>query len=277
LAESSNATYYETLQVCPSAEPEVIDAAYRALAKKYHPDRSSAPDAEAHMARINAAFQVVRGRGGRLTAADKVAMPASVPRLSQERVDPTAPLEEVLFLVTHMVTTARQRLIDEITSDGVSHEVATTLVATALRSLVSTAPESSRRQSRATSAGLNPTASYDDAVQLVTQKAQTLRDQLADQLVKDGLNRGAALDLSDEAFDRVRRSTRNTPAAESRLTPDRVDLTGPLDNGVRVVGAKLRAARQLVVDELARDGIPVRTAEQLLEAASQAPASRQRR
>lgn len=30
--------YYEVLQVNPSAEPEVIRAAYRILARKYHPD-----------------------------------------------------------------------------------------------------------------------------------------------------------------------------------------------------------------------------------------------
>ena len=31
--------HYETLQVSRTAEPEVIDKAYRALSLKYHPDR----------------------------------------------------------------------------------------------------------------------------------------------------------------------------------------------------------------------------------------------
>ena len=31
-------TYYEVLQVMPTASPEVIQMAYKALAKKYHPD-----------------------------------------------------------------------------------------------------------------------------------------------------------------------------------------------------------------------------------------------
>ena len=279
MAESSSAAYYDTLQIQPTAEPEVVDAAYRALAKKYHPDRSSAPDAEARMARINAAFQAVRGRGGRLTTPDsKLEAPViRASRLSPERVDPTAPLEEVLSQVTHIVTVARQQIIDEITGDGVSHDLAANLVAAALKSLVSAVSDSSRQRSRASGTGLDPAASYDEAIQFVTQKAQAIRDQLADQLAKDGLNRSAALELTDAAFERVRRGARSTSAQESRLTPDHVDLTGPLDSGVRVVGAKLRVARQMVLDELTRDGIPLRTAEQLVDAAGQAPAGRQRR
>jgi hypothetical protein len=42
-------TYYQTLQVDPAADPEVIDAAFRRLALKYHPDRSTVPDAADRM------------------------------------------------------------------------------------------------------------------------------------------------------------------------------------------------------------------------------------
>jgi len=56
VGDSSDLAHYETLQVSPTAEPEVIAAAYRALAKKYHPDRSDAADAMGHMARLNAAY-----------------------------------------------------------------------------------------------------------------------------------------------------------------------------------------------------------------------------
>ena len=51
---------YKILQVDPEAEDEVIQAAYRRLAQKYHPDR--APDAEgvARMVAINAAWELVR-------------------------------------------------------------------------------------------------------------------------------------------------------------------------------------------------------------------------
>lgn len=42
-------TYYQILQVDPAADPEVIDAAFRRLALKFHPDRSSVPDAADRM------------------------------------------------------------------------------------------------------------------------------------------------------------------------------------------------------------------------------------
>ena len=51
--------YYKVLQVDPSAEPEVITAAYRRLAFKYHPDTNKAPDAEGRMRRINEAYEIL--------------------------------------------------------------------------------------------------------------------------------------------------------------------------------------------------------------------------
>lgn len=48
---------YKILQVDPEAEDEVIQAAYRRLARKYHPDLATAPDAAARMAAINAAWE----------------------------------------------------------------------------------------------------------------------------------------------------------------------------------------------------------------------------
>src|SRR5262245_61612101 len=50
---------YKTLQVDPEAEDEVIQAAYRRLARKYHPDLTEAPDAAARMSAINAAWEMV--------------------------------------------------------------------------------------------------------------------------------------------------------------------------------------------------------------------------
>lgn len=49
---------YKTLQVDTEAEEEVIAAAYRRLALKYHPD-TAGPDASSRMAAINAAWEIL--------------------------------------------------------------------------------------------------------------------------------------------------------------------------------------------------------------------------
>ncbi|MGI5837838.1 MAG: J domain-containing protein [Chloroflexota bacterium] len=51
--------HYRILQVDPRAEIEVIEAAYRRLAAKYHPDRNHSPDATDRMKLINAAYEVL--------------------------------------------------------------------------------------------------------------------------------------------------------------------------------------------------------------------------
>ena len=50
---------YGILQVHPKAEKEVIDAAYRRLASKYHPDVSQVSDASERMKQINTAYEVL--------------------------------------------------------------------------------------------------------------------------------------------------------------------------------------------------------------------------
>jgi curved DNA-binding protein CbpA len=77
---------YKVLQVDPEAEPEVIEAAYRRLARKYHPDVAPGPDAQERMVRLNQAWELLRdpirraavdrararaaGPGARMAAAD---------------------------------------------------------------------------------------------------------------------------------------------------------------------------------------------------------------
>ena len=51
--------YYGILQVHPRAEKEVIDAVYRRLASKYHPDVSQVSDAAERMKQINIAYEVL--------------------------------------------------------------------------------------------------------------------------------------------------------------------------------------------------------------------------
>jgi curved DNA-binding protein CbpA len=61
---------YKVLQVDPEAEDEVIQAAYRRLAQKYHPDRSPGPEAAERMVAINAAGALI-GTPERRTAYDR--------------------------------------------------------------------------------------------------------------------------------------------------------------------------------------------------------------
>ena len=50
---------YKVLQVDSEAEDEVIQAAYRRLARKYHPDLAATPEAAARMSAINAAWELI--------------------------------------------------------------------------------------------------------------------------------------------------------------------------------------------------------------------------
>ena len=50
---------YKILQVDPEAEDEVIQAAYRRLAQKYHPDRATGIEAVERMVAINAAWELI--------------------------------------------------------------------------------------------------------------------------------------------------------------------------------------------------------------------------
>ena len=51
---------YEVLQVSQNASDEIIMAAYKTLAKKYHPDTNKAPDAATMMQKINRAYQMLK-------------------------------------------------------------------------------------------------------------------------------------------------------------------------------------------------------------------------
>src|SRR5215472_4599646 len=50
---------YEVLQVSPKASPEVVQAAYRVLARAYHPDVNTSPNAARMMRQLNAAYTVL--------------------------------------------------------------------------------------------------------------------------------------------------------------------------------------------------------------------------
>jgi len=77
---------YKVLQVDPDADHELIESAYKRLARKYHPDVSVEPNAVARMVQINQAWELLRdpvrraavdrarartaGTGARVVAAD---------------------------------------------------------------------------------------------------------------------------------------------------------------------------------------------------------------
>lgn len=56
---TSTPDYYKILQVDPLAEEEVIEAAYRRLARKYHPDVYMGPSASERMRELNLAYGVI--------------------------------------------------------------------------------------------------------------------------------------------------------------------------------------------------------------------------
>jgi DnaJ domain len=51
---------YAVLELPPGATPEEVSAAYRELAKRWHPDRGGGEDAERRMAEINGAYDLLR-------------------------------------------------------------------------------------------------------------------------------------------------------------------------------------------------------------------------
>jgi curved DNA-binding protein len=52
--------YYRVLQVDPEADPEIITAAFRVLARRLHPDRDITGVEEYRMAELNRAYSVLR-------------------------------------------------------------------------------------------------------------------------------------------------------------------------------------------------------------------------
>lgn len=71
--------YYQILQVSPQAEPEVIEAAHKRLARKYHPDVNGAVDATTRMQEINEAYSVLGDSDKRAEYDKKLAAQSTPP------------------------------------------------------------------------------------------------------------------------------------------------------------------------------------------------------
>jgi len=80
-------TLYQVLQVDPDAEPEVIEAAFKRLALKYHPDRSSAPDAADRMRELIAAKEVLSDPARRRAYDASIGIERKAPRPPAFRPD----------------------------------------------------------------------------------------------------------------------------------------------------------------------------------------------
>jgi curved DNA-binding protein len=73
---------YKVLQVDSEADPDVIQAAYRRLAQKYHPDLATDPGAAARMVAINQAWALLRDPESRATLDRERAARRAAPRSS---------------------------------------------------------------------------------------------------------------------------------------------------------------------------------------------------
>ncbi len=93
--------YYQILQVDPGAEPEVIEAAYRRLLRKYHPDvltpeERNDPDVHRKVQEINEAYEVLKNPQSRTYYDTQIRREsAEKPKLQS----PTIDVEQRLYLV----------------------------------------------------------------------------------------------------------------------------------------------------------------------------------
>lgn len=85
--EYAGETLYQIMQVDPYADLEVIEAAFKRLALKYHPDRSTAPDAAAKMRQLIEAREVLIDPAKRRGYDQRIGIKPKVVRIAALRPD----------------------------------------------------------------------------------------------------------------------------------------------------------------------------------------------
>lgn len=107
---------YRVLQVEPSADLDAIHAAYRRLARLYHPDLNPSPEAAERMRALNAAYRVLSDPGQRATYdAGRLLRPAPATARVVVRPSPSyAPRPRQVVVPPAQPPTALQRRVDRI-------------------------------------------------------------------------------------------------------------------------------------------------------------------
>lgn len=88
MAEERMKTLYEILEVSESASKEIIEKAYKVLAKKYHPDLQIAenkPEAEKKMKKINEAYSILSDEETRKEYDKKLELERQEAKLKEEK------------------------------------------------------------------------------------------------------------------------------------------------------------------------------------------------
>ena len=86
IGNSGERTFYQTLQVDPAADPDVIEAAFRRLALKFHPDTSPDPEASVRMREIIEARECLSDPNRRLKYDRSIGIVRRTPGLRPEDI-----------------------------------------------------------------------------------------------------------------------------------------------------------------------------------------------
>jgi DnaJ-class molecular chaperone len=88
----ASVSYYQTLQIRQDATQAEIAAAYRQLARRFHPDLNPSPDAHRQMQVINEAYNILRHPERRQRYDETLAPPVTPHRSQAQRAPRRHPL-----------------------------------------------------------------------------------------------------------------------------------------------------------------------------------------